>query len=97
MNTKEEINRVLEQLGCADYSKYSFNELMQQYDTLKALESFENTPTQFFPSPYKKSKEIALDVAMIINKKVSSINAQSVIEDATIIYKWLITDDYKQQ
>lgn len=64
MSTKEEINKVLEQLGCADYSKYSFNELMQQYDTLKAIENFENTPSQFVESPRKKAKEMALDAAI---------------------------------
>lgn len=63
MNTKKEIQSVVEKLGCHDYSEYSFDELLGQYDSLKALEAFENTSPTFLPHSVKKAKEIALDVA----------------------------------
>lgn len=86
MNTKEEISRVVERLGCQDYSEYSFDELLSQYDTLKSLEAFNNSPTHFLGG--KKAKEIALDAALKLYAP-STQTAELLLKDAQSIFEWL--------
>lgn len=87
MSTKQDLERVREALGCGDYSNYSFDELMDQYDALKAIQSFEQTqPTFVTEFPGKKAKEIALQTALTMGPNYDLLN------EAEKIYQWLISD-----
>lgn len=99
MTTKEEIKRVKELLSCGDYSVYTFDELLDQYDSLKAIETFENTQPTYFTTVVKNAKEIALNAA-ISAKPYGQPQGQlgniagnyDVLAQAERIHQWLIKD-----
>lgn len=106
MSTKQDLERVREALSCADFSNYSFDELMEQYDMLKAIQGFEQTqPTFVREFPGRKVKEIALQAAIAMRPAPSySSNLQSqvlaqphynLLTEAEKIYQWLVSDSSK--
>ena len=99
MSAIQEIKHVKEQLSTGDYSNRSFDELMDQYDTLKAILSFEQTQPMFIGEPPgKKAKEIALDAAIkIYNGPTGSSfdKPENILELAKSIHEWLISHSSK--
>lgn len=88
MDTKKEIARITEQMSTGDYSQYSFDELLSQYDIVKAVEAFENTPSQYVPA-MKKAKEIALQASLTVFSPHNA-KADEIVDAAEKIYLWLI-------